>query len=150
MGGMIPILIPLLAFKRFSNNACHVGIVMAAFNLGGLMTPIFGSVADRFGIHREFLAGGLIMTAVALAALSFTDTFAVWLVLALIQGIGVFVAMTVGNLFIVEIYPRTEWNERIGRLQSFNSGGQILSFEYGNVSTNKIRRCQNVKYGYRS
>ena len=34
-------------------------------------------------------------------------------------------AMTVGNLFIVEIHPRAEWNERIGWLQTFNSGGQV-------------------------
>jgi len=40
MGGMIPILIPLLAFKRFS-SACHVGLVMAAFNLGGLVDADF-------------------------------------------------------------------------------------------------------------
>jgi len=124
MGGMIPILIPLLAFKRFS-SACHVGLVMAAFNLGGLLTPIFGSVADRFGIHRELLSGALIVTAIALGALSFTNIFSLWLALAMIQGIGMFVAMTVGNLFIVEIHPKTEWNERISRLQSFNSGGQV-------------------------
>jgi MFS family permease len=124
IGGMFPILIPLLAFKRFG-SACHVGLVMAAFNLGGLLAPIFGSVSDRFSIHRELLVGGLIITAIALAALSFTNTFSLWLGLALIQGIGVFMAMTVGNLFIVEIHPRAEWNERIGWLQTFNSGGQV-------------------------
>ena len=124
MGGMFPILIPLLALKRFS-SACHVGLIMAAFNLGGLMAPIWGSVADRYRIHRVLLTSGLIITAIALAALSFTNTFSFWLGLALIQGTGVFVAMTVGNLFIVEIYPRAEWNERIGWLQTFNSGGQV-------------------------
>ncbi len=46
MGGMFPILIPLLVLKRFS-SACQVGLVMAAFNLGGLMAPIWGSIADR-------------------------------------------------------------------------------------------------------
>lgn len=51
MGGMFPILIPLLALKHFS-SACQVGLVMAAFNLGGLMAPIWGSIADRYGIHR--------------------------------------------------------------------------------------------------
>jgi MFS family permease len=124
MGGMFPILIPLLALKRFS-SACHVGLVMAAFNLGGLMAPMWGSVADRYGIHRELLTGGLIITAITLAALSFTHSFPIWLGLALIQGIGVFVVMTVGNLFIVEIHPKAEWNERIGWLQTFNSGGQV-------------------------
>jgi MFS family permease len=124
MGGMFPILIPLLALKRFS-SACHVGLVMAAFNLGGLMAPMWGSVADRYGIHRRLLTGGLIITAITLAALSFTNTFPIWLGLALIQGIGVFAVMTVGNLFIVEIHPKAEWNERIGWLQTFNSGGQV-------------------------
>ena len=50
MGGMFPILIPLLALKRF-NSACHMGLVMAAFNLGGLMAPIWGGFVDRYGIH---------------------------------------------------------------------------------------------------
>ena len=47
MGGMFPILMPLLALKRFS-SAWHVGLVMAAFNLGGVMAPLWGSVADRY------------------------------------------------------------------------------------------------------
>ena len=98
---------------------------MAALNIGGLMAPLWGSVADRYGIHRGLLSGGLIITSIALAALSFTNTFAFWLGLALIQGIGMFGAMTVGNLFIVEIYPKAEWSERIGWLQTFNSGGQV-------------------------
>ncbi|HKJ32924.1 MAG TPA: hypothetical protein VKA34_13900 [Balneolales bacterium] len=63
MGGMFPILIPLLALKRFS-SACQVGLVMAAFNLGGLMAPIWGSIADRYGIHRGLLSSGLIITSI--------------------------------------------------------------------------------------
>ncbi len=124
MGGMFPILIPLLAVKRF-NSACHVGLVMAAFNLGGLIAPVFGNVADRYGIHRELLVSSLIITAIALSVLSFASTFPVWLGLAMIQGIGVYVVATVGNLFIVEVHPKAEWDERIGWLQTFNSGGQV-------------------------
>ena len=125
MGGMFPILLPLLALKRFSST-CQVGLVMAAFNFGGLMAPIWGSVADRYGIHRGLLSGGLIIISISLAALSIANIFAVWLGLAVILGVGVFVAMTVGNLFIVEIHPKVEWNERIGWLQTFNSGGQVI------------------------
>jgi MFS family permease len=124
MGGMFPILIPLLALKRFS-GAWNVGLVMAVFNLGGLMAPIWGRVADKYGIHRRLLSCALIINAIALAALSFTNSFTIWLFLVLTQGIGVFVAMTVGNLFIVEIHPKVEWNERIGWLQTFNSLGQV-------------------------
>jgi MFS family permease len=124
MGGMFPILMPLLALKRF-NSACHVGFVMAVFNLGGLIAPFLGRVADRYGIHRGLLIGGLIITAATLVAFGFTNSFPVWLGLALLQGIGVFLAMTIGNLFIVEIHPKTEWDRRISRLQTFNSGGQV-------------------------
>jgi MFS family permease len=124
MGGMFPILIPLLTLKRFS-SACHVGLVMAVFNLGGLLAPIWGIVADRYGLHRILLSSGLIITAIALAAISFTNNLSFWLVLAVIQGIGLFAAMTIGNLFIVEIHPKSEWNERIGWLQTFNSVGQV-------------------------
>ena len=124
MGGMFPILMPLLALKRF-NSACQVGLVMAVFNLGGLIAPLLGNVADRYGIHRSLLISGLIITAISMAGFAFTNTFPIWLGLALIQGVGVFMAMTVGNLFIVEAHPKTEWDQRIGWLQTFNSGGQV-------------------------
>jgi MFS family permease len=78
MGGMFPILIPILALKRFSSS-CHVGLVMAAFNLEGLMAPIWGSVTDRYRIHRGLLTVGLIITAIALAVLSFMNTFLSWM-----------------------------------------------------------------------
>lgn len=48
---IVTILIPLLALKRFSST-CQAGLVMAAFNLGVIMAPIWGSVADRYGIQR--------------------------------------------------------------------------------------------------
>jgi predicted MFS family arabinose efflux permease len=124
MGGMFPILMPLLALKHF-NSACHVGLLMAAFNLGGFIAPLWGKIADRYGIHRELLISSLIMTAITLTAFAFTNTFTVWLGLALIQGVSVFLAITLGNLFIVEIHPKIEWDQRIGWLQTFNSGGQV-------------------------
>jgi len=124
MGGMFPILMPLLALKRF-NSACHVGFVMAAFNLGGLIAPILGRVVDRYGSHRGLLITGLIITAITLVAFGFTNSFPVWLGLALLQGVGVFLVMTIGNLLIVEIHPKAEWDRRISRLQTFNSGGQV-------------------------
>ena len=85
MGGMFPILIPLLALKRFS-SACHVGLIMAAFNLGGLMAPIWGSVADRYRIHRVLLCSSLIIVAISLAALSFTNIFCAVLATACVTG----------------------------------------------------------------
>jgi predicted MFS family arabinose efflux permease len=98
---------------------------MAAFNLGGFIAPLWGKIADRYGIHRELLISSLIMTAITLTSFAFTNTFTVWLGLASIQGVSVFLAITLGNLFIVEIHPKIEWDQRIGWLQTFNSGGQV-------------------------
>lgn len=47
VGGMLPIIIPLLALKRFG-GAVQVGFVMAAYNLGGLAAPFWGRIADRY------------------------------------------------------------------------------------------------------
>ncbi len=58
MGGMFPILIPLLALKRFA-SVCQVGLVMAAYNMGGLMAPIWGSVADQRVITMITFVTGL-------------------------------------------------------------------------------------------
>lgn len=51
VGGMLPIIIPLLALKRFG-GAVQVGFVMTAYNLGGLAAPFWGRIADR---HRNLL-----------------------------------------------------------------------------------------------
>ncbi len=125
MGGMFPILIPLIALKRFS-SACHVGLIMAAFNLGGLMAPIWGSVADRYKIHREVLTSGLIITAIALAALSFTNTFSFWLGLALIQGehfIEVWFLCVAGASAIYTFYP-------IMMQEVYGMGQELLSLTF--------------------
>ena len=48
-----------------------------------------------------------------------------WLDLAFLQGTGYGAAATVANLFIVENHPETEWDERIGWLQTFYGAGQV-------------------------
>jgi DHA1 family tetracycline resistance protein-like MFS transporter len=121
--GLIPILLPLGANQV--GGASGAGLVVAAFNLGGLAAPVWGGLADRYRLHRWLLAGGLLVASVGLAAFPFAPSLAASMWLALAQGIGVAAAATVANLFVVEAHPQAEWDERIGWLQTFYGGGQV-------------------------
>jgi MFS family permease len=123
MGGVVPLMAPLLILKRLG-SPMYVGLVMAAFNLGGLAAPVWGTMADRFRIHRSLLMVSLLLTAIALAAFALSTSLSSLLGLALIQGIGASGALTLGSLFIVEVHPQAEWDERIGWYQTFNCSGQ--------------------------
>ena len=121
--GAVPILVPL-AVSRLG-NAMDIGLVMAAMSLGGLLAPWWGTLADRYRLHRCLLAGGLVVAAVALAVLPFVTMRAAWLGLVLLYSCGVSGASTVANLFIVEVHPETEWDERIAWLQTCHDAGHV-------------------------
>jgi MFS family permease len=133
VAGLIPILLPL--FVNQSGNPSDVGVVMAAFSLGGLTAPLWGELADRHRLHRVLLAGGLLLTGITLAALVFTGSLPGRIGLAFLQGTGFGAAGTVANLFIVENHPRAEWDERIGWLQTFYGTGQVVGLLLSAVLT---------------
>jgi DHA1 family tetracycline resistance protein-like MFS transporter len=121
--GLVPIFMPLEV--SHIGNAAHVGAVMAAFSAGGLTAPIWGGLADRYRLHRWLLAGGLLVAVLGLVAFTFTTDLATWLGLAFLQSVGMAGAATVANLFVVEAHPKSEWDERIGWLQTFYGAGQV-------------------------
>ena len=121
--GLIPILLPVVASR--TGRASDVGLVMAAINLGGVTAPVWGSLADRYRLHRWLLAGGLLTVTVGLAAFPFTLALMARLGLALLTSVGIAASATVANLFVVEAHPQLEWDERIGWLQTFYGGGQV-------------------------
>jgi MFS family permease len=123
VAGLVPMLLPLTVSRL--GGTTQVGLVMAAANLGGLTAPLWGGLADRYRLHRWLLTGGLAVTAAGLAAFAFTTEPIAWLGLALLQGIGAAAAATIANLFVVEMHPQVEWDERIGWLQTFYGGGQV-------------------------
>jgi MFS transporter, DHA1 family, tetracycline resistance protein len=124
VAGVIPILIPLMV--NSGGGVAQVGVVMAGFSFGGLTAPLWGSLADRYRLHRVLLVGGLALTTLGLVLFPLASGALAWLLLALLQGAGSAGAATVANLFIVEMHPRAEWDERIGWLQTFYGGGQVL------------------------
>jgi DHA1 family tetracycline resistance protein-like MFS transporter len=124
VAGLAPILLPLSVGR--SGSITEIGLVMGAFNLGGLSAPLWGTIADHRGGHRWILLTGLFVTGVTLAAFPFALSVGGKVLLALAQGSGAACAATVANLSIVQSHPRPEWDERIGWLQTFYGAGQVL------------------------
>ena len=60
-----------------------------------------------------------------LAAMPFARSLPVRVLLASALGLGFAAANTVANMFIVEVWPREEWDGRIGALQACNGAGQV-------------------------
>ncbi len=123
VAGLIPIFLPLAVSQ--AGNAANIGLVIAALSLGGLTAPLWGSLADRYRVHRGLLVGGLIITTVGLILFSITEQPAVWIGMALFIGLGAAGTATVANLFVIEAHPKAEWDERIGWLQTFYGVGQV-------------------------
>jgi len=99
---------------------------MAAVSLGGLSAPLWGVLTDRYRLHRWVLVIGLFLTAFGLIAFAFSGQPAIWFAMALILSVGAAGASTVANLFVVEMHPKPEWDERIGWLQTFYGLGQVI------------------------
>ncbi len=124
VAGLVPILVPLTIAQR--GEPAQIGTVMAAFNGGSLMAPVWSLVADRFRIHGLLLRGGMIALAAGLAAFPELRQPAAWPLLAFAMGTCAAAGATVANLFVVEVHPRAEWDGRIGWLQTFYGGGQMI------------------------
>ena len=98
---------------------------MAAVSLGGLSAPFWGILTDRTHLHRWVLIIGIFLTTIGLTAFVFSSQPAIWFGLALLVSVGAAGASTVANLFIVEMHPKSEWDARIGWLQTFYGLGQV-------------------------
>jgi DHA1 family tetracycline resistance protein-like MFS transporter len=123
IGGIAPMLLPLAVVR--AGSPLYVGLVMAAFSLGGLTAPLWGRLAEYLRWPRWLLIGGFLLTAFGLVAFAFTTAPIVWVALALLQGSGAARATTMANSFIVEARPQEQWEQRMGWLQTFYGGGQV-------------------------
>lgn len=124
IAGLIPVLLPLRVDQ--AGNPSQVGWVMAAVSLGGLSAPLWGTLTDRYHLHRWVLVVGLFLTTTGLTAFAFSSQPAIWFGMALLLSTGAAGASTVANLFVVERHPKSEWDERIGWLQTFYGLGQVV------------------------
>jgi MFS transporter, DHA1 family, tetracycline resistance protein len=118
--GLSPILLPLVAAAQ---GAGHVGLVMGTFNIGAFAAPVAGALADRYRSYRGIAVACAALSAVSLWLFPLASP-AVQLPLALADGAGFAGAVTVANLLIVELRPQSEWNQRLGWLETALSVGQ--------------------------
>lgn len=120
--GILPILIPLSASH---GGAGSIGIIMAALNLGGLFAGFFGMLCDKYRLHRVVVLTGLGIVAAAVALFPVFTGLLPRILFALLTGTGIAAVSTVANLLIVEVYPKEQWDSRIGWLQTFYGAGQV-------------------------
>jgi DHA1 family tetracycline resistance protein-like MFS transporter len=116
------ILMPIIV--NGAGDAAKAGTVMAFFYIGQLLAPLMGAITDRTGRHRLFYLSGYVLLAIGLALFPFTKLLWFWMALAFLQGVGSGTSNTVAAMLIVEYNPKTEWDARVGWLQTFYGVGQ--------------------------
>jgi MFS family permease len=122
--GLLPFLLPLLIAST-THQLGTVAYVSGAYNLGLLPAPLLGRLAERHRLYRPLFFGAFVILGVAFAVFPRVAGVGPWFLLALLIGIATGGAATVATLFVVDFAPRSEWESRIGWLQSFNGAGQL-------------------------
>ncbi len=122
--GLAPILIPLIVGSRA--GAVEAGLVVAAFYLGQLAAPLLGALADRFRLYKAIYLGSYILMGVSVLGFVLAEHIGAWLLLALVIGLSAGAGNTLSAMYIVEVAPHEEWDQRIGWLQTFYGTGQAL------------------------
>ena len=124
MSGLIPFLLPLLVVQG-THQLGAVAYVTGAYGIGLLTAPLFGVLAERRHLYRPLFAGAFAVLGFAFAAVPYVASLVPWILLALIIGIATGAASTIATLFIVDFTPKSDWEPRIGWLQSVNAVGQL-------------------------
>ncbi|HXX38583.1 MAG TPA: MFS transporter [bacterium] len=140
VSGGVPILMPLAVARSGSPSA--IGFVMATFNLGSVLAPLCGLLADRYRWHRVLFAGGALVTGGAVAAFPWAQNLPAMCGLAFSAGAGSGAAVTMAYLFVTGTHPRDEWPSRIGAAQLLYVSGQIVGLlAASTVAWVGIRAC---------
>lgn len=116
------ILMPIIVNN--AGDAAKAGTVVGCFYIGQMLSPLIGAITDRTGWHRAFYLSGYVLLAIGLALFPFTQLVWFWMALAFMQGVGSGTSNTVAAMFIVEYKPKSEWDGRVGWLQTFYGVGQ--------------------------
>ena len=106
---------------RHSGSATEIGVVVAAFYLGGLTAPVWGELADRYRLHRVLFAGGMALSGLALTFFASVDGVLLWVSSMFLANIGATMASTSANhlsrhgTFCSHSAPTTYLNITTGR-----------------------------------
>jgi MFS family permease len=100
--------------------------IVGVMNFAGLTAPFWGHLADRRRVHRQVLLVGMLAALVPLVLMPVQLSLTLKVALAALLGLGFAAANTVANMFIVEVWPKEEWDARIGALQAISGLGQVV------------------------
>lgn len=117
MGVMgVSLISPVLPELRhaFDVSDTQVGLVITVFTFPGIfLTPFIGLIADRLG-RKRVLIPLLLLFGVSGAAIAFTTSFAVVLMLRVLQGIGATALIMLAVTLIGDIYEGAQLDALIG------------------------------------
>jgi MFS family permease len=134
---LVAILLPI-AMARASFPPFKIGVVMSALNLGLLLSPIWGRLADRTRMYRAIFSFGFILLGASFAGFCVTRGALVWTVVAFLQGIGVAAVSTVASLLVVVSNSRADWDRHIGWLQGHNTAGQVAGLALAGLLSSTV------------
>ena len=123
--GLAVILIPLVV-SGSGGGSTEIGTAIAAQNIGALMAPFWGGIADKSKAYRSIFFGGFLLIGLGFLAFTLLHSTRAWLVGAFLVGFGTAASNTVASLFVVEFAPPAEWSVRISWLQTFNASGSVV------------------------
>ncbi|MFN2342930.1 MAG: MFS transporter [Desulfonatronovibrio sp.] len=120
--GIAPILLPIIVAQ--GQGPGYVGLVVAMFYVGQVISPLIGKLADRTRQFGLIFLGSFALLALGLIGFVLTTNIFLWCIFAFIQGAGAGAGNTTAYSYIVEFRPESEWDARLGWLQTFYGTGQ--------------------------
>lgn len=136
--GVAPIFMPVTV-DAAGGDATAVGLVVAAFYVGGLFAPVLSSLTDRRGWQRIVFVGCFPVMAAGVAAFAFVEGTWLWALFALIFGGAGSLACSVAGLFVVEAHPREEWNQRLSWFRLAYGAGQVVGLVIAAVAVAELK-----------
>lgn len=104
---ILPAFLPAVA-DEFDLDYTELGVLSFAFVvLTGILQPVLGNVADRYGKRRWILIFGFVTGSVGFVAMALAPTFLIIVIVSLLVGLGGATYHPQATAFIVEAYPDT-------------------------------------------
>lgn len=104
-GLVVPFLLPTL-IAVFEMDFFAAGLVALATNLfGGVLQPVAGYMADRYGIRKRILFAGFLLFSLGLLLVGISTSYTMILLAWLVYGLGKATFHAQSTSFITEAYP---------------------------------------------